>query len=255
MVEIDINSLASKTKDIGKKLLIASKNSIIRGFKLYYKPLEVFDQAKKSPDFLTPLSLLIIAILLHTAMAIVLMGNIRIIFPGGKIKTFIGTWNLTSLIILRFASIISLWFLSFIIFWFALYLMKITIDGFTVFSVSGYFLGSPFLIYAFSLFIYEITNLVSPPIYLSYYKFLQLEAYASATLFMKFYFAQKIFIIPLYSLTQVFFWYGTLWTFFLSVCVIKSLGEINWKKSIIGGSISMAIIYIIESAFHAVGML
>jgi len=257
MVElnIDINNLSSKLLGAGKRLVQAFKFSLIRGLRLYYNPMNVFNEVKEKPDILTPLSLLIIALILHTAMVILLMGNIKVIYPDGKEKTFMEMYNLTSSVALKFASIISLWFLSFIIFWFTLYFMKITIDGFIVFSASGYFLGSPFLIYTLSIIAYGIADLTTPQIFLLYHNFLQHETYAAATLFMKFYFAQKIFMIPLYSLTQIFFWYGTLWTAFLSVCLVKSLGETTWKKATLGGLISMIIIYLIESAFHAVGML
>ncbi len=259
MFDIDINfnfnNLANKFVNAGKKLVDAFKISLIRGIKLYYEPLKIFNQIKEKPDILTPLSLLIIALGLHTLMIILLMENIKVIYPNGEEKTFIEMYNLSSSIALKFASIISLWFLSFIIFWFTLYFMKITIDGFIVFSASGYFLGSPFLIYMLSIIAYGLSDMTAPKIYLIYHTFLQHETYASATIYMKFYFAQKILFIPLYTLSQIFFWYGTLWTAFLSICLIKTLGETTWKKAIFGGLLSMAIIYLIESAFHAVGML
>ncbi|OYT30862.1 MAG: hypothetical protein B6U94_05050 [Thermofilum sp. ex4484_79] len=257
MRKININFLkvASKLKSFKNKILISIKKALTRGIRLYYQPLQVFSEIKKEPDILSPLTLLLIALVIHTFLLVLLVDKITIIYPDSKRKPLIHLFNISSLFMLKTASIISLWFLSFVFFWFALYFMGVPIEGFTIFSASGYFLGSPFLIYIISAILYEITNLTTPSIYLIHNNQLSLETFVATTIMLKFHFAQKMFKIPLYILSQMFFWYGTLWTVYLSVCLLKSMGGVSWKKSFIGGLIVMMIIYIVEAAFHTMGLL
>lgn len=246
-----VRSLPGALKALGLALVRGTRMVL----RLYTKPFASFKEIKAAPAALPPAVTLMAAMLVHTSIGLLLMGDIYIRYVNGTEVSFLRYYNLHTALLLKAASLISLWFLAFIIFWFTLYFMKVEIDGFTVFSAAGYFLASPLPIYIVNSILYLLATVKTPQFMLLYDTNIRPQHYPAAVILLKFELASRAMLIPVQLAVDALTWFGTLWGGFLAIALLKILGEISWGRAVAGGAVSMAIIYLIEITFHEVGLI
>ena len=225
---------------------------------LYLNPVDTFREIKLVPDVLPPILLIALSFSAYALTSTLLLWGLRL-KRGTEEKELVTLLYSVSTpgdvalaIALRGAAVISIWFLAFILLWLALYFSKVRIDGFTVFSSTGYILGSSLPAYLAAAAIYAQT--LSMPYALLSYSTNPVFRYLLTTIIL-----YRAYVSPLGPLTLIaadlLFRFVTMWEAFLFVCAVKGLGELSWLRSTIGGVLVAVAVMFVATVYHEVGLL
>ena len=254
---VDLTAVLKALPGFFKRLFGACKRAARRAYQMYFKPLDMFEEIRVAPDALGPGILLVIAFSVQTAIVAALLAKILLITPEGKVVDLLANFynNVLAYVAIRGATLFSTWFIFFIIFWFIMYLLGSRIEGFTVFSATGYVLSSQLFTFSAVFVAYAWTASITPTITLRtvegvYPKYQTLTAYL-----YRFDIAGEILGVPLERLVDGIEYFGSVWNALLTILMFKIVGDLDWKKAVAGGTAGAVAAWVLASIFRAAGML
>lgn len=223
---------------------------------MYLKPLELFYEVRLMPDASGPALLLVITFVLQTAIAAQLTRGVYLV-SGGLRESLLDRFytNLAALVSIRAATLFVFWFILFIIYWFIIYIMGSRIEGFTVFSATGYVLSSQLLTFATYVTIYTLASKRTPTVDLVNPPGVYPQMLAWTAYMFRLEEASKGLAIQLTYLLDAVSYFGTVWNVVLTVLLFRILGGLSWKRVVIGSAVALLASWILASIFRAAGML
>ncbi|MEM4501723.1 MAG: hypothetical protein QW512_06300 [Thermofilaceae archaeon] len=227
-----------------------------RTAQMYLEPFKLVEEVKFSPDASGPAILLSITFAIQTLIAAQLVTGVTIVTNGTR-ESLLDMFysNIAGYVSMRAATLFVFWFILFVIYWFIMYLFGSRIEGFTVFSATGYILSSQLLAFSVYFASYVIASRIVPAVELvsqpgAYPRLLALTAYL-----YRLDLTSSHIGIPLRYLLDAMSYFGTIWNMVLTLLTFKIIGDLSWKKSIAGTAAAMTVSWLLASLFRAAGML
>ncbi|MEM2218170.1 MAG: hypothetical protein QW731_07350, partial [Thermofilaceae archaeon] len=155
-------------KALVKKMCRVSIRAARRLYQMYLKPIELFEEVKKDPDASSSGALILTSLFIQILIAVILLARVYTRSPSGITINLMSSFysNLLPYVSIRIAALIATWFIFFAVFWFIMYLLGARIEGFIVFSATGYALSSRFLTFLITLATYIVAIYSSPQLIL-----------------------------------------------------------------------------------------
>lgn len=245
---------AAIARALSRALGAALKRAGRRLYQMYLKPVEMFEEIKVAPDASGAALLLAVAFAIQTAAAAAAVAGITISSPQGStnlLESFTAT--LAAYVAIRGASLFVFWFILFIIFWFIMYALGSRIEGFTVFSATGYMLSSQLVTFLVTLLTYVAAASGCPSVVVATGRGVYPQYAMLATLLYRL--SMLPFAAPAQLLFEAVRYFGTIWNAVLVALMFKVLGDLNWKRAGLGAAAAIAVSWLLASLFRAAGML
>lgn len=256
---MDAGSVLKILQDFARKMYKVSLRAAQRLYQIYFKPIELFEEVRRDPDASSSGMLIVISFLIQTLIALVLLAEVYIRSPLGVTTDLISGFysNLLPYVSIRVAALIATWFIFFAVFWLIMYLLGARIEGFIVFSATGYTLSSRFITFLITLFIYIVAVRASPQLTLVSIQGFYPKFHSLAAHLFRVQYAGHALGLPTQPqlLVDAVDYFGGLWSLLLTILMFKVVGELSWKKSILGGAAGALATWFIALIFRAAGML
>jgi len=232
----------------------ASARAGKRLYQMYLKPLDMFEEIRAAPDASGAALLLVAAFTAQTLTAAAVFSGVAIRSAKGEISLFANfISNIAAYVSIRGATLFVFWFILFIIFWFIMYALGSRVEGFVVFSATGYILSSQLATFLAILLIYVAAAnrlprivLVSEPGVYPQYVALTAHLYRIDSLSPA---------VPVQLLLDALGYFGTVWNIVLTALMFKVVGNLSWKRTITGSAAATAVSWLLASIFRLAGML
>lgn len=227
-----------------------------RTFQIYLEPFELFKEVKFLPDASGPAILLTITFAIQTITAAQLVAGIAVVTDGSRellLDRFYS--NIAGYVSIRAVTLFVFWFILYIVFWFIMYILGSKVEGFTVFSATGYILSSQLLVFSVYLISYIVASQAAPMIDLVSRPGAYPQLLALTALLFRLDAASVNTGIPLQYILNSINYFGTVWNILLTLLAFRVVGSLSWRKSILGVVAATAISWTIASIFRAAGML
>jgi len=251
-----VKEAAPLFRALGKGLVNTLRRAFTRLFQLYFSPLKLFQEIKAAPDASAPAALIILALTLQTLVAVALLAGVTIDTPEGEKDALAPLRsNILVYIVIRIASILSLWFILFIVFWFLLYVLGSRLEGFTVFSATGYVLSSQIVMFLGVYLIYVFAGSLAPSVRLVSPRDFYPHLLSLAALEYRLTLAGANLGLPLKGLIEGLEYFGTAWEIALLLIVFKNIGELKLWKALLGVFTGILTTWLIAGIFQAAGLL
>ena len=224
-----------------------------RLYQMYLRPVDMFEEIKVSPDASGAALLLAAALAIQTAVAAAALLGVVIAGSAGVSASLLEGFlsNLMAYVSIRGATLFVLWFILFIVFWFVMYALGSRVEGFTVFSATGYVLSSQFATFLATLAIYAVAAQNIPSLVLvsvsgAYPQYVMLAAHLLRL--------ESLHpAVPL--LLDAIGYFGTAWNIVLTALMFKIVGDLSWKRASAGTAAAVGVSWVLASIFRLAGML
>jgi len=219
---------------------------------MYLRPMDMFEEVKAEPDASGAALLLIAAFAAQTAVAAAVFSGIFVSSAGSSISLLEGFFsNLTVYVSVRGAALFVFWFILFIVFWFVMYLFGSRVEGFTVFSATGYILSSQLATFLATFAVYIAASRSIPALVLvgvagTYPQYVMLAAH---------FFRLESLHPAVPVLLDAIGYFGTAWNVMLTALMFKVIGDLNWKRASAGTAIAVGASWLLARVFRMAGML
>jgi len=232
----------------------ASARAGKRLYQMYLRPLDMFEEIRAAPDASGAALLLVAAFIAQTLTAAAVFSGVAIRSTKGETSLFASfISNIAAYVSIRGAALFVFWFILFIVFWFIMYALGSRVEGFVVFSATGYILSSQlatflatFLIYVAAASHLPSLVLVSVPGVYPQYVALTAHLYRIDSLSSG---------VPVQLLLDALGYFGTVWNIVLTALMFKVVGDLGWKRTIIGSAAATTVSWFLASIFRLAGML
>ncbi|HDD33591.1 MAG TPA: hypothetical protein ENG30_00410 [Thermofilaceae archaeon] len=247
--------LASRTASL---VLDALRRATHRVYQLYLKPVELLNEVREAPDAAPPIILVSATFAIHTLVACSLLKGVYMRDPssGETVELLYNLYaNFPTFVLLRAASLVSIWFMLFIAYWFMMYLLGSRVEGFTVFSATGYMLSCQILTFTVILAVYSLAAFWTPPVILVAIR----GAYPHLSSLAAFRYRLELISsqlnIPVEVLIEGFEYFGSAWSFLFTILMFRIVGDLTWKKALGGGAAASGAAWLIASIFRVAGLM
>lgn len=227
-----------------------------RAYQLYLKPFELFEEVRLTPDASGPALLIVVNFILQTLISLQLVRGVHVTSSNASealLERFYA--NLPAYVSIRAATLFVFWFILFIIFWFIMYMLGSRVEGFIVFSASGYILSAQMITFATYVVVYTIAYAAVPTINLVSIRGAYPQLLAWTAYMYRLDEASSSLGVSLNYILDVASYFGTVWNILLTALMFKIVGGISWKRAIAGSSIAVVVSWLLASIFRAAGML
>ncbi len=254
---MDASSVLKVLQVFARKVYKVSLRAAQRLYQIYFEPIELFEEVKRDPDASSSGMLIILSFFIQTLIAAALLAGVYIRSPSGVTTNLVSGFysNLLPYVSIRVAALIATWFIFFAVFWLIMYLLGARIEGFVVFSATGYTLSSRFITFLVTLFIYMVAIRISPQLTLVSIQGFYPKFHSLAAHLFRVQYAGHAVGLPTQLLIDAIDYFGGLWSLLLTILMFKVVGELNWKRSILGGAVGALATWFIALIFRAAGML
>ncbi len=223
---------------------------------LFTSPLRTFADIAESPDALGPLTLLMLSLALQLSLPLLLMEGMYLSRDGRTVPLASpSNVNMPSILIFRVASLFSLWFLSFLAYWFIMYLAGTEVEGFKVFSATGYLLSTQLAFFLLDAAVYHLASALSPRAVVVYREGVFPERFLGAILLSRFEAASGAVGVPLALVVEFSNTFPLAWALVLSVTMVRALTGFTWRRSAACGAAGYAALVALSTVFRSVGVL
>ena len=230
----------------------ASARAGRRLYQMYLKPVDMFEEIKAAPDASGAALLLTAAFAAQTAVAAAALSGVAVSSAKGTaslLESFLS--NLAAYVSIRGAALFVFWFILFIVFWFVMYLFGSRVEGFTVFSATGYILSSQLATFLATLAVYVAAARSVPSVVLVS----EIGVYPQYAMLA----AHLFRLESLHPLTPLLLdairYFGTAWNIVLTALMFKVVGDLSWGRAGAGTAIATVASWLLASIFRVAGML
>lgn len=243
-------------KRLGRFLAQTSMRAARRASLLYLKPFDLFEEVKLMPDASGPALLIVVNFALQTLISVQLVRGVYVTSSRSSeslLEKFYA--NLPAYVSIRAATLFVFWFILFIVFWFIMYMLGSRVEGFVVFSASGYILSAQLITFAVYVVAYTVAYAALPTIELVSIRGTYPQLLAWTAYMYRLDKASSGLGISLNYTLDAASYFGSLWNVLLTALMFKIVGGLSWKRTIAGSSIAVVVSWLLASIFRAAGML
>ncbi len=238
---------------ITRKLALVLLKTARRLVMLHVSPLEAVRNIVKDPDISGPVILMLMCIALNWTSIRSRAESVYVGYPNGTlvpVASLLGE-NWLTIIFMQIAGVIALWFIAFIAFWYAVNTLGGSMLGSSSLSMAGYLV-------TVRLPLLTLTSLYS--VLSSHLEVVirhRVGAHPALPLelvsFLRSTYVAKTIGVPLNEVIVTLNYFYLLWSFLLSVLLVREGGVKGWKGVIAGCAVYGAVMFI-AVVFRSVGI-